>query len=240
MTKIAIVDDQREFLFIISKSIKKYYAKRGAICSIKTYDSANAVLFDLENESFDIYILDVEMPGFNGIRLAREIRKRYLDVFIIFVTAHSEYALEAFDVRAYKYIMKDQIHNRLRLENAISFIEDQRGLDDANYYIIETRSRYEKIPYKDILYLYKENKNSVLVTKNHTTFTRDSIQNVYKELDQNQFIFIDRGCIVNIVYIVRIYKNELYLKNDIKLIISRSHVGDVKKKVHQYWRNGLI
>lgn len=236
MVKISIINEQNEFLSAVSRYIKKYYAKKGAVCNLRIYDSASAALFDLEDQNFDIYILDADMAGFHGIRLAEKIRERYREAYIIFVSAHVKYALEAFDVQAYRYIMKDQIYNKL--ENTLNSIEAKLELEDMDYYIVNTKSRYEKIWYKDIIYIYKDGKNSVIVMKDECTFTRNPIQNVYHELNQEQFIFIDRGCIVNILHIRKIDANEVYLRNNVKLAISRAHMNNLRETVYKYWKEG--
>lgn len=237
MRGIAIIDDQKDFIKLISDVVKRFYEKRGSIYKIYLYDSGERFLFQLEELKCDIYILDIEMPGKNGLQLAEKIRKYNEHAIIIFVTCYSKYALKAYEVEAYKYILKDQIN--IKLEETLDKIEKKLEVDDKDYYIINTKVRYEKIYYKEILYIYKEGKNSIIVKTNETTFLRSSIQDVYKELDPNQFIFIDRGCLVNIAHIMRIYSNEMYIRNGDKLVISRVHVNKVKEGVHRYWRNNI-
>lgn len=237
MGRIAVADDQKEFVDMINEEVRKFYNKKGLICKIKSYDSSNTLLFDLEEMNFDIYILDVEMPGLNGLQIAEKIRKYSTGAYIIFITSHTKYALDAFDVQAYKYILKKQINTKLA--DALEEIEEKLELDAKEYYIVNTKARYEKIYYKDILYIYKEGKNSVIVKNNESTFTRNSIQYVYKDLDHSQFIFIDRGCIVNIVHVMKIYSNEVYIRNGEKLLVSRAHVNEVKEHVHKYWRDKI-
>ena len=234
MSRIAIADDQKMFVDMISNLVSDFYNKKGLICSVKTYDSSNTLLFDLEEINYDIYILDVEMPGLNGLQIAEKIRRNSSNAYILFITSHTKYALDAFEVHAYKYILKSQINTKLN--SALEEIEEKLALDDKEYYIVNTKARYEKIYYKDILYIYKEGKNTVIIKINGTTFTRNSIQYVYKDLDKNQFVFIDRGCIVNIIHVMKIYSNEVYIRNGEKLLISRAHVKEVKEQVHKYWR----
>lgn len=151
MSRIAIADDQIEFVQMINEVVSRFYSKKGLICKIKSYDSSNTLLFDLEEINFDIYILDIEMPGLNGLQIAEKIRKNNTGAFIIFITSHTKYALDAFDVQAYKYILKNQI--KTKLEDTLDEIEEKLELDAKEYYIVSTKARYEKIYYKDILYI---------------------------------------------------------------------------------------
>jgi len=238
MSSIAIVDDQEAFQNKISYVVQQYYCEQGNKCDIKIFNSAKMLLFQMGEIYFDIYILDIEMPGMDGMKLAEEIKKKYPKTYIIFVTSHVEYAISAFDVHAYKYILKSQIENKLA--PALNEIEKSIEIEDTDYYVVNTKSRYEKIYYKKILYIYKESKNSVIVKCDDPTFTRCSIQNIYKELDQKQFVFIDRGYIVNIIHVMKINCNELFLRNGKTLIICRSRVNEVKEKVHNYWKDKAI
>ena len=61
-------------------------------------------LLGLNEEKFDMYILDIRMPGENGIEAAREIRRLYPDPVIIFITNFVDYAIEAYEVNTYRYI----------------------------------------------------------------------------------------------------------------------------------------
>lgn len=237
MSRVVIVDDQKEFIELISETARKFYEVKGLLYEEKVYSSSNQFLFDLDEINYDIYILDIEMPGINGLEIAKKIRKCNSEAYILFVTSHAKYAIEAFDVHAFRYILKNHITDKLKI--ALEEIEEKLDIENRQYYIVNTKARYEKIYYKDIYYIYKEGKNSVIVKKDETTFTRNSIQHVYKELNSNQFIFIDRGCVVNIIHVMKIYSNELYIRSGEKLLISRAHVNEVKNRVHEYWRDKI-
>ena len=64
---------------------------------------------------------------------------------------------------------------------------------------------------------------------------RKSLQQVYEELDAEEFIFIDRGCIVNLIHIMQVRDGMVVLKNGRSLPISRAHLQDVKRQLNRYW-----
>lgn len=185
----------------------------------------------------DIYILDIEMEEINGLQVAAEIRKRSSEAYILFVTSHTQYAIDAFDVHAFKYILKSQIADKLEI--ALEEIEEKLSIEKRLYYIVNTKERHEKIYYKDIYYIYKERKNSVVVKKEDRICTRHSIRQIYDELNAEQFIYIDRGCVVNIIHVMKIYGNEIYMRNGERLPISRRNINEVKRRVHAYWRDRI-
>lgn len=75
----------------------------------------------LAGHSADLALLDIDMAEMNGIELAREIKKLWPDMYIIFLTAYREYALEAFSVRAGGYLLKPVTEERLAAEVAYAF-----------------------------------------------------------------------------------------------------------------------
>ena len=64
---------------------------------------------------------------------------------------------------------------------------------------------------------------------------RKSLQQVFGELDAEEFIFIDRGCIVNIIHIMQVKDGMAVLKNGESLPISRTHLQEVKVQINNYW-----
>ncbi|MDE7132388.1 MAG: LytTR family transcriptional regulator DNA-binding domain-containing protein [Lachnospiraceae bacterium] len=119
----------------------------------------------------------------------------------------------------------------LDIEEAIRLI----SLEDGKAYTIQTNSRLEKIPYREILYIERDGKNAGFVTEKGVSKVRKSLGQVYEELDAEEFIYIDRGCIVNMIHIMQVRDGMALLKNGISLPISRSHLLGVKEQINQYW-----
>ena len=108
-------------------------------------------------------------------------------------------------------------------------------LEDGKAYTIQTNSRLEKIPYKDIYYIERDGKNASISAVGGVSKVRKSLQQVYENLNAEEFIYIDRGYIVNIIHIIQIKNGMAVLKNGVSLPISRTHLQDVKAQVTNYW-----
>lgn len=102
-------------------------------------------------------------------------------------------------------------------------------------YIIQTNSRLEKIPYREIYYIERDGKNASITAAGGISKVRKSLQQVYSELGADEFIFIDRGCIANMIQIMQIKDGMAVLKNGESLPISRSHLQEVKEQINHYW-----
>ena len=234
MLRIAICDDEKDSI-ALNESLTKAILKDAEICAeIITYGNGDFLLYDVqEKRYFDIILLDIEMPGNSGMEIAVAIKKYLPRVLIIFITSHLKYAVDSFELSIFRYIPKDNVREKLRyaLVDAAALI----SIEAEKEYTIATASRFEKIPYKEIMYIQKDGKNSVLVTTEGEIRVRKSLAKVMEEINAEEFLFIDRGCVVNILYIKRMKDTDIILKNGVRLPMSRLRVSEIKKFINTYW-----
>ena len=235
MLHIAICDDDRAAVEN-HKNITEHCLKDcGSIGKIETYTTSDNLLCDIVEDRlfFDLILLDIEMPGCSGMEIAGKIRPCLPDVKIIFITSHIEYAIDAFELSIFRYVPKNDLNSRLpaAIRDAVKLI----GLEAGKTYTIRTNSRLEKIPYREIYYIERDGKNASITAAGGISKVRKSLQQVYAELGAEEFIFTDRGCIVNMIHILQIRDGMAVLKNGEALHISRSHLQDVKEQINHYW-----
>lgn len=238
MIKIAICDDDKTLAFVNKKIVEEYVKKNREIVSIEEYNNGDFLLADIEEGTYyDLILLDIEMPHKNGMEIAPQIKKYLTHVLIVFVTSHLKYAVDSFALSIFRYVPKQELQTRLELalRDAFNYIK----LEQNDVYTIQTQNRLEKILLKEILYIKRSGKNAVLVTFNGQTKVRKSLSQVYDELNRNEFIYIDRGCIVNIIHIMQVKNGEVILKNGEALAISRSHIQSTKELINTFWGNEL-
>jgi DNA-binding LytR/AlgR family response regulator len=98
--KIAICDDEK----ILRENLCALVKNQNEDCHVDLYDSGNALLD--ANKDYDIYFLDIQMPGIDGMKTAARIREaeKSRESVIIFITALKEYMANAFDVKAFHYL----------------------------------------------------------------------------------------------------------------------------------------
>lgn len=235
MIRIAICDDDSKTVKTNTQAAELCLTQLGMVGEIETYTQSDNLLYDITEDSFyyDLILLDIEMPGHTGMELAAKIKPYLPNVKIIFITSHIEYAIDAFELSIFRYVPKNEMKNRLPM--AITDALKLLSLEDGKVYTIQTSSRLEKIPYKDILYIERDGKNARITTACGVSKVRRTLQQIFDELASDDFIFIDRGCIVNIIHIMQIKDSMAILKNDMALPISRSHLQDVKEQINNYW-----
>ena len=235
MIKIAICDDEEKAVALHEKIVKTCLQAQGVGYEITTYTQSRNLLYDITDDGFfyDLILLDIEMPGISGMEIPQQLKGFLPNVKIIFVTSHTEYAIDAFELSIFRYVPKNNLEVKLAaaVTDAAKLIELEAGQE----YTIQTASRMEKIPYKDIFYIQRDGKNASIMSSVGIAKVRKSLQQVFDELNTPEFIFIDRGCIVNIIQIMKISDGMVVLKNGEQLPISRSHLQEVKQKINQFW-----
>lgn len=235
MIRIAICDDNNEDVIFHENIVKRSLQKCGIGYEIMAYTHSRSLLYDIIDDNFfyDLILLDIEMPELTGMELSGKIKPYLPNVKIIFITSHIEYAIDAYELSIFRYVPKNNIDKRLvaAIIDAAKLIELEAGQE----YIIMTNSRLERIPYKDIYYIRRDGKNVSIVSGTGVSKVRKSLQQVYEELNSTEFVFIDRGYIVNIIQVMKISKGMAVLKNGEQLPISRSHLQDVKLQINRFW-----
>lgn len=235
LIKIAICDDQEMAVFLHKEIVKNSLQSCGIGYEIATYIQSTNLLYDITDDGFfyDLILLDIEMPEVNGMEISNKIKFFLPNVKIIFVTSHTEYAIDAFELSIFRYVPKSNLENKLTTAviDAARLIE----LEADQEYIIQTESRMEKIPFREIYYIQRDGKNARITSGIGISKVRKSLQQVFNELDTPEFIFIGQGYIVNIIQIMKISEGRVVLKNGEQLPISRSHLQEVKRQINRFW-----
>ena len=155
MLKIAVLDDQELYVNKIDEITRNAMLKHGIAYELFKYTSTKEFLYDLsEDNKCDIYLIDVELQTTSGLEVARQIREKYYDSVIIYVTNYIEYAVAGYEVNAYRYIPKNILEEKLPEAYAAVYVNIENR--KKNFYIIENNHRIERIAYEDIFYVKKD------------------------------------------------------------------------------------
>lgn len=100
---VLLVDDENLQLLRLESEVKKVFSEDTKILS---YQNALKALEENKNNKIDIAFLDIDMPGLNGVDLAKQLKKKNPKINIIFVTAYDNYAFEAYKIHASGYLHK--------------------------------------------------------------------------------------------------------------------------------------
>ena len=235
MIRVAICDDDIEKGKWIYSQVHDLTNRYIGNYEIQLFTSSKALLYEIEDGmDFELLLLDIEMPELDGMKLT-EIIKTYLpDVLIMFITSHEKYVYESFKVQPFRFIPKIYIEEMLPLaiKDAMEFLQKSEG----KFLCVENQIGLEKIPTRSITYIWHKEKYAYIEkTNGEHAKVRKTLKQVYDELPQGDFIWLDRGCICSLMQIGRINKGDVVLTDGTRLQVSRDRLTEVKDAIRTYW-----
>ena len=154
----------------------------------------------LEEQAFDLVLLDIQMPGIDGMELARQIRLNPPSPAVVFVTAHEKHALHAFELEAIDYLTKPVRLERLqqalhKVQRLMASVQSSSDESQADYLLIHDRGRTERVPLADVLYLKAELKYVTVRTQLQSLILNASLNDLEASYPQ-RFLRIHRNTLV--------------------------------------------
>jgi len=102
--RIAVCDDETAWIEQTKRRLEQVYVSLDLL--VETFSNGKMLLDRIKSVSFDLVILDIEMPQMDGLQVARSLRSMGLETEIVFLTSHVEYALKGYEVQALRYLTK--------------------------------------------------------------------------------------------------------------------------------------
>ncbi|MFU2418996.1 LytR/AlgR family response regulator transcription factor [Peptacetobacter sp. AB800] len=193
---------------------------------IKVYNSGDDLLEGYDKYT-DIILLDIQMDGLDGMETARKIREFDDNVEIIFITSFVEYALEGYEVNAYRYLLKPVKDENLRT-SLINCLND-RNFVKRSIVIKEGDTRI-KISLKDIMYIEIQGNDITVHTLKDTYRTKGTMSNFETEINSDMFVRCHKSYLVNLEYIKSIKRYTSILVNDEEVPLSRNKYKEIKDR----------
>lgn len=236
----AICDDAPKEAQIAKSKIEYILKKHNISCEISLYTNSKQLLFDLdESRPFDLLVIDVEMPLVSGVELAKAAKRIYKNCLIIFLTSHLNYAVDGYEMDIFRFVPKDQIEERL--ERSICDAVKIITTDFQKSYIVRKHDLFVKIYYNDIFYITKDGKNSIIHLGNKEYIkVRKALSTVFEELNSDEFVYIERGCIANMSNVLKVSNREWICENGEKLMMSSAAYTAIKQKLLTFWSKNIV
>lgn len=236
MLRIAICDDEQDLVDKIKNIIKEYEDIEDIRFSIDTYSSGVSLIRNFDG--YDLIFLDIDMPGMDGIEVARKLRADDVIAKIIYVTNHASFTNQALSIHAFGYIVKP-------FECSEVFLL----LDDFVKYIkLETVEECKKLSFKtangliclntdDILYFeYHRNVGVEIVTCNESIYTRSTLQEVWETVAKYGFALPHKSFIVNLLYIKNIDGLDITMENNMTVPIAQKRASIFRTEHNRFLR----
>lgn len=235
MIRIAICDDDIENGKIVYGMLNDWVNSNQKYCEKQFFPSSRDLLYEIEDGAgFDVLLLDIEMPDLDGIVLTEKVKKYLPDALIIFITSHEKYVYESFKVQPFRFIPKKFQEQMLpsALKDAVEVFEKCEG----KYLYVENQEGMEKITVRSITYIWHREKYAYIErTNGKRAKVRKTLKQVFEELPKEDFVWIDRGCICNLMQISKIDRGDVLLTDGTRHAISRERLTEVKSILRKYW-----
>jgi len=205
------------------------------ITILKDFDDAPEALEYVRQTKPDLVFLDISMPQLDGMSFARQLRQWGVDSRIIFVTAHREYAVEAFELEAFDYLLKPFSEDRLELLlNKLSAL-DPVEISYPEKLTLWKSEKMRVVPVAELCYLEVREREVHIFTKEDAFVVVSSISSFQKKLDPKKFFRCHRSFVVNLDKIEEIipwfnHTYQLKLKDiESPIPVSRHYLSEFKQ-----------
>lgn len=228
-----IVEDE----FPAREELKYFINKFSDISIVDEFDNSLDALDFLKSNFVDVIFLDINMPGVDGMSMAKITKKLRNSPKFVFITAYPEYAVDAFEIEAFDYILKPYSEERIistlkKLERNSEDEERSNGkvaLKDGGKIVLKNKN--------DIYFCKANGKDTLVYTKDQVYKTNIGISEYLKILNDSNFLRTHKSYIVNINKIKEIipwFNNTYNIKfEDIKeeAYVSKNFIKNFKNKL---------
>lgn len=230
MYRLAICDDNPADIAYLRDLLEKWAGEGEACVKIESFPSAEAFLFQYEDTSFDLLLLDIEMGKMSGMELAKKIRQENRLLQIVFITGYMEYMAEGYDVEALHYLLKPVTEEKLRA--VLDRAEERLKLKEKEL-PLAVQGAMVRIPLWEIRYIEVE-RNYVTVYGRKAYTVKKTLSELERELDKS-FFRTGRSHIVNLHFVRKITRNQVVLKDGKALFLSRNLYEKINRAMIQYF-----
>lgn len=226
--RIAICDDDQEQLRGLVSLLEHYQKERRLALSYQPFLSATELLSTAEEGKYDLYLLDVLMPGLNGMETAREIRAFDKEAQIVFLTSSPEFAVESYQYQAQNYILKPI--TPARLFPTLDAVED--GLmRNAEGLFIKTNHGISRILFHRLAFAEVQNKKVFFHLTNGTVKEIAAPLSDFEEamLSRREFVRVHRAFVVNLSQVAELAPGEILTLQGNKIPVSRKQYPQIRE-----------
>ncbi len=222
---IAICDDES----IICRELSSLIKKHKPDYNICIFNSGTALLDS--GKAFDIILLDIEMPGIDGMKTAKLLRETYKDTYIVFITSHIEVMPEAFKVRAFRFINKPVDENKI-----VEMLSDyENELFDDETITFNEKGTVQIVRVSDIVCFEAFGDGTFIYTKENFYETSKPLKYWTDTLNKGQLFQVHKSYSVALRYVRTVEKTSVvmnYMK--VPVPVSRRRMSEFRTTFFDY------
>ena len=240
MLQIAVCDDNIDELSNMVQLINLYRTSRHLNCEHAAFSNGFELISALEKgKRFDIYCLDIMMPGFTGIDAAKEIRTFDKTAPILFFTSSPEFALESYSVKAINYVLKPISKEKLFF-TFDELLEQIKAKEEEDAVIVKSNEGIQKILISNLAFaevigrnvLYHLRSGKVVECTEPFSSVCDNL------LKYGCFIKPHRSFLVNMQYVDTIENHQITLQTLSAVPVAQGKAKEIKQQYLNYQMEG--
>lgn len=241
MLQIAVCDDNIDELSNMVHLINLYKASKHISCEYAVFPNGLELISTLEKgKRFDIYCLDIIMPGFTGIDVAKEIRGFDKTAPIMFFTSSPEFALESYSVKAINYMLKPISKEKLFLAFDEMF-EQTKVEKEQDAIIVKSNEGIQKILISNLVFAEVIGRNVLYHLRSGKVIecTEAFSSACHKLLEYGCFIKPHRSYLINMNYIDTIKNHQIILQTLSSVPVAQGKAREIKQQYLAYQMEGV-
>ncbi len=210
MYRTAIVEDTQEEAKQLKAYLSRYGSEHSTAFNVSVFSNGEEFLNQIE-ENYELVLMDIEMPGLDGMETAKKLRETDENACLLFVTRLASYAIQGYGVKALDFLVKPVTYENfcLKMNRAITTIERNRKQE----IVITTQEGSRKISIHDISYVEVMNHTLVYHTSEGDFSVRGSIRDCESRLVAYDFARCNNSFLVNLHYVTEIRHNDILVGN---------------------------
>lgn len=225
--RFAICDDDQDYARYLEGLAAAWAQGAGTALEVERFPSAQAFLFRWEERrDFDVLLLDIEMDGMDGVKLARAVRRENDDVQIVFVTGYTDYIAEGYEVSALHYLTKPVNEEKL-LQVLTRAVGRLRRNEKALTLVLPDQT--VRLPLPQVRYLEVVH-NYVTVHAGRDYSVKRPLSELEKELD-GRFFRVGRSYILNLAFVRRASRTEAELTTGERIPLPRGQYDKLNRAI---------
>ncbi|MBN2897514.1 MAG: response regulator transcription factor [Clostridia bacterium] len=237
---IMVCDDEPIYIEQMKKLLKDAIGTYPFGMNIVEKNDGFEVLKYLELEKVDVLFIDIEMFILDGMETAKQIRKRDLEMIIVFVTSHEAFALQSYEVQAFDYILKSKLDQFSKKIQRIIDALYQRYENNFRTHVFGIKTDMHRVNENDILYVEVESHRTTVHTLENIYPHSERISVVEEALDARRFFRCHNSFLVNLARADGIIQKDsisyFEMENGAHIEISRRKKKEAMDAFFQYVR----
>ena len=231
MVHIAIVDNDASYVSQIKQYLTEYEEESGEVFAVSEFFDGDSIVHSYRSQ-FDIILMDIEMRFMDGMSAAEEIRKNDSEVIIIFMTENPHYAIRAYSVDAFDYILKPITYFTFSQSISRAIGRAKRKMPQA--ITISIKGGIARLDSRDIYYVESRGHNMIYHTATGDYESTATMRETEERLQGMNFFRASKWYLVNLAYVDAILENGVTLLGK-TLTISRARKKEFVEAVAAYW-----